>query len=274
MNKADLLESVPATGEKTLYVSAETGLNVHELKETIARLVKNDGNEKKLLADLVTRHDTVVLVTPIDESAPKGRLILPQQQTIRELLEIGATVLVTKETELTQTLNALKAPPKLVITDSQVFGPVAKLLPKEVLLTSFSILFARYKGDLATVVQGAAQLDHLQDGDKILISEGCTHHRQCKDIGTVKLPGWIEEYTGKKVEFSFTSGTEFPDDLSDYALVVHCGGCMLNEKEMKARMQKSDAQNVPIVNYGVAIAHMHGILKRSLAPFPDILKLL
>ncbi len=274
MNKADLLESVPTAGEKTLYVSAETGLNVHELKETVARLVKTAGDDKKLLADLVNRHDTVVLVTPIDESAPKGRLILPQQQTIRELLEIGATVLVTKESELTQTLNVLKEPPKLVITDSQVFGPVAKLLPKEVLLTSFSILFARYKGDLATVVQGAAQLDRLQDGDKILISEGCTHHRQCKDIGTVKLPGWIEEYTGKKVEFSFTSGTEFPDDLSSYALVVHCGGCMLNEREMKSRLAKSAHMGIPITNYGIAIAQMHGILKRSVEPFPAIFRLL
>jgi len=274
MNKADLLTSIPEAHEKELYVSAETGLNVHTLKETIARLIKTTGEDKKLLADLVNRHDTVVLVTPIDESAPKGRLILPQQQTIRELLEIGATILVTKETELTQTLNALKAPPKLVITDSQVFGTVAKLLPKDVLLTSFSILFARYKGDLATVVQGAAQLDHLKDGDRVLISEGCTHHRQCKDIGTVKLPGWIEGYTGKKIEFSFTSGTEFPEDLSPYALVVHCGGCMLNEKEMKSRIAKSTQKKIPITNYGIAIAQMHGILKRSVEPFPAIYKLL
>ncbi len=274
MNKADLLDAIPAAGEKKLYVSAQKGLHIHELKEAIAALAKTGGNEKKILADLVDRHDTVVLVTPIDESAPKGRLILPQQQTIRELLEIGATVLVTKETELTQTLNAMKAPPKLVITDSQVFGLVAKLLPEDVMLTSFSILFARYKGDLATVVQGAAQLDRLKDGDKILISEGCTHHRQCKDIGTVKLPGWIENYTGKKVEFSFTSGTEFPDDLSGYALVVHCGGCMLNEKEMKARLAKSSQKNVPITNYGIAIAQMHGILKRSVEPFPAIRELL
>ncbi|MBR6792808.1 MAG: [Clostridia bacterium] len=274
MNKADLLTSIPEAHEKELYVSAETGLNVHTLKETIARLIKTTGEDKKLLADLVNRHDTVVLVTPIDESAPKGRLILPQQQTIRELLEIGATILVTKETELTQTLNALKAPPKLVITDSQVFGTVAKLLPKDVLLTSFSILFARYKGDLATVVQGAAQLDLLKDGDRVLISEGCTHHRQCKDIGTVKLPGWIEGYTGKKIEFSFTSGTEFPEDLSPYALVVHCGGCMLNEKEMKSRIAKSTQKKIPITNYGIAIAQMHGILKRSVEPFPAIYKLL
>ena len=274
MNKVDLLDTVPPAGDKEIYVSAEKGLRIQELKETIAHLVKTSANDKKLLADLVNRHDTVVLVTPIDESAPKGRLILPQQQTIRELLEIGATVLVTKETELTQTLKALKYPPKLVITDSQVFGTVAKLLPKEVLLTSFSILFARYKGDLETVVLGAAQLDRLKDGDKVLISEGCTHHRQCKDIGTVKLPGWIEKYTGKQVEFSFTSGTEFPDDLSDYALIVHCGGCMLNEKEMKARLFKSGQKGIPITNYGIAIAQMHGILKRSVEPFPAIFKLL
>lgn len=273
-NKADLLEKLPTPNPQELYVSAQTGLSIHELKEKIAGLAKQAGNDKKILADLVERHDTVVLVTPIDESAPKGRLILPQQQTIRELLEIGATTLITQETELKETLDALKNPPKLVITDSQVFGTVAKLLPREVLLTSFSILFARYKGDLATVVQGAAQLDRLKDGDRILISEGCTHHRQCKDIGTVKLPGWILDYTGKKVEFTFTSGTEFPEDLSAYALVVHCGGCMLNEKEMKSRLARSGENGVPITNYGIAIAQMHGILKRSLEPFPEIAKLL
>ncbi len=273
-NKVDLLKELPTPTPQELYVSAQTGLSIHELKEKIAGLAKQAGNDKKILADLVERHDTVVLVTPIDESAPKGRLILPQQQTIRELLEIGATTLITQETELKETLDALKNPPKLVITDSQVFGAVAKLLPKEVLLTSFSILFARYKGDLATVVQGAAQLDRLKDGDRILISEGCTHHRQCKDIGTVKLPGWILDYTGKKVEFTFTSGTEFPEDLSAYALVVHCGGCMLNEKEMKSRLAQSGEKGVPITNYGIAIAQMHGILKRSLEPFPEIAKLL
>ncbi len=273
-NKIDLLETVPESKDKEHYVSAEKGIGIHELKERISALVKTAGNDRKILADLVNRHDTVVLVTPIDESAPKGRLILPQQQTIRELLEIGATVLITKETELKATLEALKNPPKLVITDSQVFGFVAKILPKEVLLTSFSILFARYKGDLGTVVQGAAQLDRLQDGDQVLISEGCTHHRQCKDIGTVKLPGWIREYTGKAISFSFTSGTEFPEDLSSYALVVHCGGCMLNEKEMKSRLRRSTEQEIPITNYGIAIAQMHGILKRSLEPFPQIAELI
>ena len=240
----------------------------------VPALAKTQATDKKILADLVSKNDIVILVTPIDESAPKGRLILPQQQTIRELLEIGATTLITKETELQQTLEALKNPPKLVITDSQVFGFVAKILPKEILLTSFSILFARYKGDLATVVRGAAQLDHLQDGDRILISEGCTHHRQCKDIGTVKLPGWVLDYTKKKIEFSFTSGTEFPEDLSSYQMVIHCGGCMLNEKEMKSRLQRGCDQEIPITNYGIAIAQMHGILKRSLEPFPEIAMLL
>ena len=216
----------------------------------------------------------MVLVIPIDSEAPKGRLILPQQQTIRELLDIGAVAVATRETELKTTLDSLKNPPKLVITDSQAFGFVSKVVPKDILLTSFSILFARYKGDLATVVGGAAQLDKLNDGDKVLISEGCTHHRQCKDIGTVKLPGWITDYTGKKIEFEFTSGTEFPEDTSKYALVVHCGGCMLNEKEMQSRILRCKQNGTPITNYGVAIAQMHGILKRSLEPFPQIAELL
>lgn len=273
-NKSDLMDVIPKTGEHEIYVSAEKGQNIHELKEKIAAVAKSVENEKKILADLVGFGDTVVMVIPVDESAPKGRLILPQQQTLRELLEIGATTLVTKETELAHTLDTLKEPPKLVVTDSQVFGVVSKIVPQDVMLTSFSILFARYKGDLSTSVKGAAQLAKLQDGDKILISEGCTHHRQCKDIGTVKLPGWIENYTGRKVGFSFTSGTEFPENLSEYALVVHCGGCMLNEKEMKARISRCKEQGVPITNYGIAIAQMHGILKRSVEPFPDILKLL
>ena len=235
---------------------------------------KNAESGKKILADLVNANETVVLVIPIDSSAPKGRLILPQQQTIRELLDIGAVAVATRETELKTTLDSLKNPPKLVITDSQAFGFVSKVVPKDILLTSFSILFARYKGDLATVVGGAAQLDKLNDGDKVLISEGCTHHRQCKDIGTVKLPGWITDYTGKKIEFEFTSGTEFPEDTSKYALVVHCGGCMLNEKEMQSRILRCKQNGTPITNYGVAIAQMHGILKRSLEPFPQIAELL
>lgn len=273
-NKSDLLPNIPATQDNEIYVSAEQNTNINELKEKIASLAKSAENTKTLLGDLVEYGDTVVLVTPIDESAPKGRLILPQQQTIRELLDIGASVVVCKETELKNTLEKLCETPKLVITDSQVFGYVSEIVPDEVLLTSFSILFARYKGDLATVVSGASHLDKLQDGDKILISEGCTHHRQCKDIGTVKMPGWIKEYSGKNVEFQFTSGTEFPENTSDFALVVHCGGCMLNEKEMKSRIERSVQNGTPITNYGIAIAQMHKILKRSVEPFPEILKLL
>ncbi len=273
-NKADLLSQLPSETENEIYVSAETGTGIHALKEKIAAIAKSAKNDRKIVSDLVNHGDTVILVTPIDAAAPKGRLILPQQQTLRELLDIGAVSMVVRETELESALSALKAPPRLVITDSQVFGVVSKILPKTVELTSFSILFARYKGDLATVVNGAAKLDKLQDGDKILISEGCTHHRQCNDIGTVKLPGWIDEYTGKKLSYSFTSGGEFPDDLSQYALVVHCGGCMLNERDMKSRLEHCANQGVAVTNYGIAIAQMHGILKRSLGPFPDLLNIL
>ena len=273
-NKSDLLDTIPDGDKNEIYVSAQNNFNINELKEKIAAFSKNAESDKKILADLVNANETVVLVIPIDSSAPKGRLILPQQQTIRELLDIGAVAVATRETELKTTLDSLKNPPKLVITDSQAFGFVSKVVPKDILLTSFSILFARYKGDLATVVGGAAQLDKLNDGDKVLISEGCTHHRQCKDIGTVKLPGWITDYTGKKIEFEFTSGTEFPEDISKYALVVHCGGCMLNEKEMQSRILRCKQNGTPITNYGVAIAQMHGILKRSLEPFPQIAELL
>lgn len=273
-NKADLLTHIPEANTNEIYVSAEKNYNINELKEKIAGLAKTAENTKTLLGDLVKPLDTVILVTPIDESAPKGRLILPQQQTIRELLDIGATVLVCRETELKNTLEALKNPPALVITDSQVFGLVSKIAPKDVMLTSFSILFARYKGDLSTVVKGAASLGKIKDGDKILISEGCTHHRQCKDIGTVKMPDWVRSYTGKEVEFEFTSGTEFPESTRDYALVIHCGGCMLNEKEMKSRLARANENGTPITNYGIAIAQMHGILKRSVEPFPEIAKLL
>ena len=273
-NKMDLLDRVPNAEKNEIYVSAENNQNIFELKEKIAAMARSTENDKKLLADLVERHDTVVLVIPIDSSAPKGRLILPQQQTIRELLDIGACVVATRETELKETLATLKTKPKLVITDSQAFGEVSKIVPNDVMLTSFSILFARYKGDLNTVVRGAAVLDKLNDGDRVLISEGCTHHRQCKDIGTVKLPDWINNYTGKKLEYSFTSGTEFPDAPTEYALVIHCGGCMLNEKEMKSRLSRCVESGIPVTNYGIAIAQMHGILKRSVEPFPRILKLL
>lgn len=272
-NKADLLKVLPAATENEIYVSAETCEGIHALKEKIAALAKSAENDRKIVSDLIEPNDTVILVTPIDSAAPKGRLILPQQQTLRELLEAGALTLVVRETELDAALKALNAPPRMVITDSQAFGAVSKIVPESITLTSFSILFARYKGDLATVIGGAAKLSRLNDGDKVLISEGCTHHRQCQDIGTVKLPGWINNYTGKTLSYSFTSGTEFPDDLSEYALVVHCGGCMLNEKEMKSRLQRCAEQGVPFTNYGIAIAQMHGILKRSLEPFPDLLSI-
>lgn len=273
-NKADLLSEIPPETENEIYVSAKTGAGIHELKEKIAALSKTADNDRKIVSDLIESGDAVILVTPIDSAAPKGRLILPQQQTLRELLEAGALTMVVRETELEASLKALKTPPRMVITDSQAFGVVSKIVPKDVELTSFSILFARYKGDLATVIGGAAKLSQLKDGDRVLISEGCTHHRQCKDIGTVKLPGWINSYTGKTLDYSFTSGTEFPEDLSQYALVVHCGGCMLNEKEMKSRLKCCNEQGVPVTNYGIAIAQMHGILKRSLEPFPDLLSML
>ena len=269
-NKADLTSVPAAMPENEIYVSAAADSNIRELKELIARAVKPTEPEKRLVADLLAPNDTVVLVVPIDSAAPKGRLILPQQQTIRDILEAGAISLVTRETELTRTLESLREPPRLVITDSQAFGIVDKLVPKNVQLTSFSILFARYKGNLRQAILGAAQLNSLQDGDTVLISEGCTHHRQCGDIGTEKLPNWIRRFTGKYVQFSFTAGNEFPEDVSKYALVVHCGGCMLNEREMQYRLRHSAERNVPMTNYGIAIAHMHGILDRALAPFPDL----
>lgn len=272
-SKADLLGEIPEKTEKSIYVSAENGRNVNELKDMLATLTKKSENGKKIVSDLLCKGDCVVLVVPIDESAPKGRLILPQQQTIRDIIEAGATSVVCRDTELVQTLSMLAEKPKLVITDSQAFGRVSKDTPEDILLTSFSILFARYKGNLENAVRGAAQLDKLKDGDTVLISEGCTHHRQCNDIGTVKMPSWISNYTGKKLNFEFTSGTEFPEDVSKYALVVHCGGCMLNEREMQYRMRHSTDCGVPMTNYGTAIAQMHGILKRSLSPFPEILKL-
>ena len=269
-NKADLTSVPAAMPENEIYVSAAAGSNIRELKELIARAVKPTEPEKRLVADLLAPNDTVVLVVPIDSAAPKGRLILPQQQTIRDILEAGAISLVTRETELTRTLESLRELPQMVITDSQAFGIVDKLVPKNVQLTSFSILFARYKGNLRQAILGAAQLNSLQDGDTVLISEGCTHHRQCGDIGTEKLPNWIRRFTGKGVQFSFTAGNEFPEDVSKYALVVHCGGCMLNEREMQYRLRHSAERNVPMTNYGIAIAHMHGILDRALAPFPDL----
>ena len=273
-NKADLLETVPESQENTIYVSAKTGYHIHELKELAASLAQAAAQERPLVRDLLDPGDTAVLVVPIDKSAPKGRLILPQQQVIRDVLEAGASALVCRDTELSQTLAALAAPPKIVITDSQVFGKVDKLVPPAVPLTSFSILMARYKGDLPLTVAGVAALKTLREGEKVLIAEGCTHHRQCEDIGTVKIPKWLEGYTGKKFQYAFTSGGEFPEDLSSYALVIHCGGCTLNPKEMAARQRLAKEQQVPITNYGVLIAALHGILPRALAPFPDVAALL
>lgn len=259
---------------KLLFVSAEQKLNIFELKEAIAQTVPADENKAQIVADLLSPSDFVVLVVPIDSAAPKGRLILPQQQTIRDILEADAAAIVVKENELTNTLQNLGKRPKLVITDSQVFKKVAAETPADILLTSFSILFARYKGNLQTAVQGVTALDSLEDGDKILIGEGCTHHRQCDDIGTVKLPRWIKEYTGKNPEFIFTSGTEFPLNLSPYKMIIHCGACMLNEREMQYRIKCAVDQNIPFTNYGITIAYINGILKRTVEPFPQIYKLL
>lgn len=264
-NKMDLCERAEEE-ENTIFVSAATGQNIYELKELIGKLAPKEEESRKIVSDILQTNDFVVLVVPIDSAAPKGRLILPQQQTIRDVLEAGAAAIVTRDNELTETLQNLGKKPRLVITDSQVFRTVSGIVPDDVELTSFSILMARYKGDLEINVKGARALEHLKDGDKVLISEGCTHHRQCEDIGTVKLPRWIQEYTEKKLEFQFTSGTEFPIDLSEYALIVHCGGCTLNEREMKYRLKCAEDQNIPMTNYGICIAYLNGILERSIRP--------
>ncbi len=271
-NKSDL--SKKEADENSISVSAKDKTNINELKERIASLAKGAKSEKRIVADLLESGDTVVLVIPIDESAPKGRLILPQQQTIRDILDCGCTAICCRDTELKQTLASLAKKPMLVITDSQAFGRVSKDVPEDIPLTSFSILFARYKGDLAELVKGAAMLSQIKDGDRILIAEGCTHHRQCNDIGTVKMPGWIENFSNAKPSFSFTSGTEFPENPEEFRLIVHCGGCMLNEKEMQSRIGKAAQAGIPVVNYGIAIAHMNGILRRSIALFPDVLRIL
>lgn len=273
-SKADLLEAIPEAGADTIYVSAKTGYHIHELKELAARLALGTENRRPLVSDLLQPGDTAVLVVPIDKAAPKGRLILPQQQVIRDALEAGAAALVCRETELKTALQGLNAPPKLVVTDSQVFGKVAQIVPESVPLTSFSILMARCKGDLALTVAGAAAVRNLKDGDRVLIAEGCTHHRQCEDIGTVKIPRWLAESTGRTLQYDFCSGVEFPENLTPYALVVHCGGCTLNPKEMAARQRLAVDQAVPITNYGVLIAAVHGILPRTLQPFPAIAALL
>ena len=259
-----------------VLASAADGMNIQELKEKIATLKPEDTHQYPLIQDLIEPLDLVILVVPIDKAAPKGRLILPQQQTIRDILERGALSLVVRDTELKSTLDHFLAHgvcPKLVVTDSQAFARVSKDVPENITLTSFSILFARYKGELETQLKGVAALSSIEDGDHILIAEGCTHHRQCGDIGTCKMPEWIRNYTGKEPVFEFTSGTEFPDDVSSYKMVVHCGGCMLNEREMKYRIACCQDQGVPITNYGILIAQVTGILKRSLGPFPEMQEL-
>ncbi len=269
-NKIDL---IPPTSyllpPNSINVSALTGENINLLKEKIAALAKKDVPEKKLISDLLNPGDVVVLVVPVDKAAPKGRLILPQQQTIRDILDAHCSAFICQDNELENALKKLNVRPKIVVTDSQVFEKVNKIVPENILLTSFSILFARYKGSLKILVKGAEKLAHLKDGDKILISEGCTHHRQCGDIGTEKIPAWIKIFTKAKPDFSFTSGGEFPseDELKNFSLVIHCGGCMLNEQEMQSRIKRAVKAGVPVVNYGIAIAHMHGILTRSLEPF-------
>ena len=273
MQKALLTVNAMKLTKSCFLVSAEAGTNIHELKEAIAALKPRE-TERQLVGDLLQPLDVVILVTPIDSAAPKGRLILPQQQVLRNILDNNAIAMVVQETELAQALLKLANPPRMVITDSQAFAKVSQIVPPSVPLTSFSILMARYKGSLYNAVKAVRALDDIKDGDKILISEGCTHHRQCQDIGTVKMPNWIRQYTKAEPEFCFTSGTEFPADLSAYKLVVHCGDCMLNEKEMVHRNKVALAQGVPMTNYGIAIAYMHGILKRTVAPLPDIAKLL
>ncbi len=272
-NKSDK-GAVSVIGERAIAVSAVTGEGITELKERIAGLMRDRTAEPPLVRDLLTVGDTAVLVVPIDKAAPKGRLILPQQQVIRDALEAGAAPLVCRDTELPQALDTLKAPPRMVITDSQAFGKVAKIVPESVPLTSFSILMARYKGLLDGAVRGVAAIEGLRDGDTVLVSEGCTHHRQCGDIGTVKLPAWLKAHTGKTLSIETSSGADFPDDLSRYALILHCGGCMLNAREMQYRAACAADAGVPMTNYGVAIAYMNGILRRSLSVFPDLAALL
>lgn len=282
-NKIDLLSNeeikdlAMSVRPGEVLVSASSNMNIYELKEKIASLKPEDTHKYPLIQDLIEPLDLVILVVPIDKAAPKGRLILPQQQTIRDILERGALSLVVRDTELKDTLEHFRAQgirPRLVVTDSQAFARVSRDTPEDITLTSFSILFARYKGELETQLKGVSSLSSLEGGDRILISEGCTHHRQCGDIGTSKIPDWIRNYTGKKPVFEFTSGTEFPEDVSSYKMVVHCGGCMLNEREMKYRIACCQDQGVPITNYGILIAQVTGILKRSLGPFPEMQKLL
>lgn len=272
--KSDLYTGGKELNQNEIITSAKANVGIFELKEKIAHLATDSTKEKHLVADMLCEGDIVVLVTPIDSAAPKGRLILPQQQTIRDILDADALAVVVKEDKLKEALKSLSKKPKMVITDSQVFKRVAADTPKDILLTSFSILMARYKGVLDTAVSGITAIEKLSDGDKILIAEGCTHHRQCDDIGTVKLPRWIKSYTEKDVQFDFSSGAGFPEDLSQYKMIIHCGGCMLNDREVNNRMKKASLQGIPFTNYGIAIAYMNGILKRSVEVFPHLKELL
>ncbi len=271
-NKCDLLNEVPEETEHEIYVSALKGTGIIELKEKIAHIGQSEEDKVKLVGDLIDPLSLLVLVIPIDSAAPKGRLILPQQQMIRDILDTGAMAACVRETELKDMLDKLKEPPALVITDSQAFEKVAEVVPQEIPLTSFSILMARYKGYLDTAVRGVAAIKGLKDGDKVLMAEGCTHHRQCDDIGTVKIPRWLKEYTSSDIIIETCSGVEFPEDLSGYSLIIHCGGCMLNDREIHSRMVRAIEQGVPFTNYGTSIAFMQGILKRSIAMFPELVK--
>lgn len=273
-NKKDLVRDFVCPKKNSIAVSSETGENIRELKELIAAQMPEEVSERRIVGDMLSPSDFAVLVVPIDKAAPKGRLILPQQQTIRDILESGGTAIVVRERELGQTLKGLAKKPRLVITDSQVFAEVSKDTPEDILLTSFSILFARYKGELQTFVEGVRAVEELADGDQVLICEGCTHHRQCEDIGTVKLPGWLQAHTGKKLRFTFTSGVEFPEDLSRYRLIVHCGACTLNEREVKYRIACARDAGIPMTNYGILIAYVQGILRRSVQAFPEVYRLL
>lgn len=270
-NKSDLITDKKELKNNEIYVSALNKTNIYELKELIASIYEENPNKQELIKDIVNNGESVVLVVPIDSAAPKGRLILPQQQVIRDLLEAGAVTTIVRETELSQSFLTLKNKPKMVITDSQAFKKVSQLTPEDVYLTSFSILFARYKGVLHEAVKGAVAIENLKDGDTVLISEGCTHHRQCDDIGTVKLPKWLKEYTGKNLNFEFTSGGTFPNDLTKYSLIIHCGGCMLKDREVRARYKHAKNSGIKITNYGIAIAYMNKILKRSIEIFPEVL---
>ncbi len=262
-NKSDITE-ISVLNENEICISAVTKKNIDNLKNKVAHIVKKENNAKKIVSDFLTAEDIVILVTPIDSSAPKGRMILPQVQSIRDILDKHAVCIVTQTEQLSKTLSVLKKKPKLVVTDSQVFSVVKDILPNDIALTSFSILFARYKGLLKDAVTGVKAIEKLKDGDTLLICEGCTHHRQCEDIGTVKIPKWIESYTGKKLNFEFTAGGDFPEKLDKYALIIHCGGCMLNEREIRYRNKCANDAGIPITNYGTLIAYINGILQRSI----------